>query len=125
MAFPSPADDYKENRLKLDDLILHPAATYFVKLSGLAMEPTFHTGDVLIVDRSIVALDMCAVVDIYKEQFLVRRIVTEDTQITLKADNPAFVDIVAKPEEIQVWGVITYAIHKATAPTYKIKHKAK
>jgi DNA polymerase V len=125
MAFPSPADDYREPRLALDDLIVHPAATYFVHNTGLAMEPTFHAGDVLIVDRAIVALDGRAVVVIYREQFLVRRIVITDDQITLKADNPAFVDIVASPEEIQVWGVITYAIHKDSAPTYKIKHKAK
>jgi DNA polymerase V len=57
MAFPSPADDYRDSRLSLDDLIVHPAATYFVRNTGLAMEPTFHAGDVLIVDRAIVALD--------------------------------------------------------------------
>jgi len=31
MSFPSPADDYLENRLRLDDLIVHPEATYFVR----------------------------------------------------------------------------------------------
>jgi DNA polymerase V len=111
--------------LALDDLIVHPAATYFVKMTGLAMEPTFHAGDVLIVDRAIVALDMRAVVVIYQEQFMVRRIITEDDQIILKADNPAFADIVDSPDNIQVWGVVTYSIHKDSAPTYKLKRKAK
>jgi DNA polymerase V len=110
--FPSPAADYKENRLKLDDLIVHPAATYFVKMGGLAMEPTFHGGDILIVDRAIIPLDGRAVVVIYRKQFLVRRIITADDQITLKADNPAFVDIVASSEQVDVWGVVTYAIHQ-------------
>ncbi len=110
--FPSPAADYKENRLKLDDLIVHPSATYFVRNKGLAMEPTFHAGDILIVDRAIVALDGRAVVVIYREQFLVRRITTTDDQVTLKADNPAFVDIVASSEQVDVWGVVAYAIHQ-------------
>src|SRR5437588_358405 len=110
--FPSPAADYKESRLRLDDLIVHPAATYFVKMGGLAMEPTFHAGDILIVDRAIIPLDGRAVVVIYRKQFMVRRIVTEDNRILLKADNPAFVDILASPDQIEVWSVVIYAIHK-------------
>ncbi|HLQ28073.1 MAG TPA: S24 family peptidase [Ktedonobacteraceae bacterium] len=112
MAFPSPAGDYKQSRLALDDLIVHPEATYFVRNRGLSMEPTFHKGDVLIVDRAIVPLDGRAVVVIYHEKFYVRRMVTVDNQVILKADNPAFVDIVAGPGDIEVWGVVTYAIHK-------------
>ena len=112
MTFPSPADDYKRPRLVLDDLIVHPSATYFVRNRGSSMQPTFHRGDILIVDRAIVPLDGRAVVVIYQEKFYVRRIITMDGQIILKADNPAFVDIVGTSEEIEVWGVVTYAIHK-------------
>src|SRR6266568_1991581 len=111
MSFPSPADDYKAPRLVLDDLIVHPEATFFVRIWGLAMESTFHRGDVLIVDRAVAPLDGRAVVVIYHEKFYVRRIVTEDERIILKADNPAFVDMVAAPDEVEVWGVITYGIH--------------
>jgi DNA polymerase V len=125
MPFPSPADDYVEPTLSLDDLIVHPAATYFVKNSGLSMEPTFHKGDILIVDRAIVPLDYRAVVVVYHENFYVRRIITEDHQITLKADNPAFVDMVIAPDDIQIWGVVTYAIHKDTAPTRKLPRRVK
>lgn len=110
--FSSPAADHKENRLKLDDLIVHPAATYFVKMGGLAMEPTFHGGDIRIVNWAIIPLDGRAVVVIYQKQFLVRRIITTDAQVTLKADNPAFVDIVTSPKQVDVWGVVTYAIHQ-------------
>ena len=125
MAFPSPADDYKRPRLVLDDLIVHPTATYFVRNSGTAMEPTFHRGDVLIVDRAIVPLDGRAVVVIYREKFFVRRIITTDEQIILKADNPAFVDIVGTAEDIEIWGVVTYAIHKDSAPTRKLPRRVK
>jgi hypothetical protein len=44
MSFPSPADDYSENRLRLDDLIVHREATFFVRHTGLSMEPTIHDG---------------------------------------------------------------------------------
>ena len=49
---------------------------------------------------------------IYREKFYVRRMLTMDNQVILTADNPAFVDMVAGPGEIEVWGVVTYAIHQ-------------
>lgn len=112
MSFPSPADDYLEPRLQLDSLITHPAATFFVRMKGVAMEPTIHAGDVLIVDRALVPLDGRAVVVIFQQQFLVRRVIIENDKITLKADNPAFLAIVAALDEIEIWGVVTYALHK-------------
>jgi len=42
-----------------------------------------------------------------------------------RADNPSFVDIVASPDEIELWGVVTYAIHKDTAPTRKLPRRVK
>ncbi len=89
------------------------------------MEPTFHRGDILIVDRALAPLDYRAVVVVYHENFYVRRIITEDHQVTLKADNPAFVDIVVQPDEVQIWGVVTYAIHKDTSPTRKLPLRVK
>jgi len=123
MSFPSPADDYLEPRLQLDSLIIHPAATFFVRMIGAAMEPTIHAGDVLIVDRAIVPLDGRAVVVIFQEKFFVRRILVEDERITLKADNRAFVDIVAAVDEIEVWGVVTYAITKLSSPTWRRRRR--
>lgn len=53
--FPSPAQDYIEKTLSLDDLCIRtPAATYFVRASGSSMERAgIHDGDVLVVDRSL------------------------------------------------------------------------
>ena len=123
MPFPSPADDYFEPQLQLDNLIVHPAATFFVRMTGIAMEPTIHAGDVLIVDRAIVPLDGRAVVVIFQEKFFVRRVIIEDEKVTLKADNPAFVEIVAALDEVEVWGVVTSAIHKLHAPTWKRRRR--
>ena len=57
--FPSPADDYKEKKLDLNELLIkQPEATFFVKASGDSMIGAgIHDGDMLIVDRSITASD--------------------------------------------------------------------
>lgn len=123
MSFPNPADDYREMRLSLDDLIVHREATYFVRHTGISMEPTIHDGDVLIVDRALIPLDYQVVVVRLHDQFMTRRIITyEDGYILLVADNTAFVIIeVTDEEDFEIWGVVTYSIHKLVAPTKKIR----
>lgn len=53
--FPSPAQDYVEQTLDLNELcIKHPAATFFVKVQGDSMiEAGIFSGDILVVDRSL------------------------------------------------------------------------
>ena len=53
--FPSPATDYMENKLDLNEyLVKHPAATFIVKASGPSMiEAGILSGDLLNVDRSV------------------------------------------------------------------------
>ena len=53
--FPSPATDYMENKLDLNEyLIKRPAATFIVRASGFSMtKANIYSGDLLIVDRSI------------------------------------------------------------------------
>ncbi len=52
--FPSPADDYIDCHLDLHEhLIEHPAATFYVRVSGASMVGAgIHDGDLLIVDRA-------------------------------------------------------------------------
>lgn len=51
--FPSPADDYIEQSLDLNDFIRHPAATYFIRATGESMvDGGILSGDLLIVDRA-------------------------------------------------------------------------
>lgn len=53
--FPSPADDFIDKKLNLNEyLIQHPAATFFCRVSGHSMKGLgIFDGDLLIVDRSI------------------------------------------------------------------------
>jgi len=53
--FPSPADDYVEKGLSLDELLIqHPSATYLVRAEGDSMLGSgIFNNDILIVDRSL------------------------------------------------------------------------
>ena len=53
--FPSPADDYIEKSLDLNELLVQkPAATFFVRAQGESMLGAgIHPNDILVVDRSI------------------------------------------------------------------------
>src|SRR6516225_8811 len=52
--FPSPADDYLEGPIDLNELLIrHPAATFFVRVSGDSMTGAgIQDGDLLIVDKA-------------------------------------------------------------------------
>ncbi|SQC42233.1 Error-prone repair protein UmuD [Klebsiella pneumoniae] len=52
--FPSPAQDYVEKRIDLNELLVqHPSATYFVKAAGDSMiDAGIDEGDLLVVDSA-------------------------------------------------------------------------
>ncbi len=62
--FPSPAADYEEGKLDLNrHLIRNPAATFFVRVTGDSMvKAGIHSGDLLVVDRSIEPRDKNVVI---------------------------------------------------------------
>lgn len=113
--FPSPADDYMENALDLNELLItHPAATFFVRVSGHSMTKAgIHNGDILIVDRSLKATSGKIVVAVVDGQFTVKRLkITASGKVWLLAENDDFSDIEAKGEQdIHIWGVVTNVIH--------------
>lgn len=124
MGFPNPAADHEENTLRLDDLIVHPEATFFIKMRGVAMEPTIHHGDLLVVDRALTPLDFQAVVVVIEDEFRVRRIIRGDESSLLRADNPEFPEMALENDAFDIWGVITYAVHKLLAPTRRIRRRS-
>ncbi len=113
--FASAADDYIENYLSLDShLIKNPTSTFFVRATGDCMKETIHPGDLLVVDRSLEATKDKIVLAIFNGEFTVKRLVIENRKIILRPDNPLFNDLVIhSPDDFQVWGVVTYIIHKA------------
>lgn len=114
--FPSPADDYIEKQLDLNDLIIkHPNATFFVRVEGDSMRDAgIFSGDILAVDRSLEAVSGKIIVAVLDGEFTVKRIHIGPRGITLLPENASFPAIkVTAESDFQVWGVVTYVIHKA------------
>ncbi len=114
--FPSPATDYLENKLDLNEyLVKHPAATYIVKANGSSMvDAGILSGDLLIVDRSVTPRNESIVIASIFGDLTVKKIRKKNTSLFLVSANSDYPSIEVKEEmECFIWGVVTYVIHKA------------
>ena len=112
--FPSPADDYVEGRLDLNaHLVRHPAATFFVRVSGDSMiDAGIHAGDLLIVDRSLEPADKNVVIAAIDGELTVKRIRMRGKKLLLVPENAEYETIaVDTGRDFEVWGVVTHVIH--------------
>lgn len=115
--FPSPADDFIEHQLDLNELIIqHPAATFFVRANGNSMLGAgIRSGDILVVDRSLTASNGKIVIALLNGEFTVKRLQVDPKGkgITLHSENEVYSPIEVPDEsDFQVWGVVTYVIHR-------------
>jgi DNA polymerase V len=114
--FPSPADDHLERSIDLnEELIQHPAATFFVRVKGESMHDAgIQSGDILVVDRSLAPTDRKIVVAMIDGEFTVKRFRNQDGRIFLEAANDQFPKIeVSGDQELVGWGVVSFVIHPA------------
>ena len=112
--FPSPADDYLDLPIDLNEfLIKHPAATFYVRVKGNSMEGAgIRNGDLLIVDRAEEPRNKSIVLGVINGEFTVKRIKKKGSDLYLMPDNPEFKPIkIDDNMDFQVWGV-TYVVHK-------------
>ena len=113
--FPSPADDYIEKTLDLNDLLIQkPAATFFVRAEGESMLGAgIHPNDILVVDRSLEPVVGKIVICALNGELTVKRLKNIGKEkITLGAENPAYADIIVQEYvELVIWGVVTNVIH--------------
>lgn len=108
--FPSPADDFLEGSLDLNDYIEHPAATYFVRAEGDSMTGAgIYNGDLLIVDRSIEARQGHIVIAVIQGELTVKRLKKDRGGWILMPENPDY-PAIPMAEETQIWGVVRNAI---------------
>ena len=112
--FPSAAEDDVEDRLDLNDLLIkHPAATFFLRVSGNSMiKAGIHDGDILIVDRSLEPSNGKVVIASVNGELTVKRLKIEGKKVQLVAENDAYkpIDITGEVE-FKIWGVVTNVIH--------------
>jgi len=113
--FPSPADDYLERNLDLNELLVaHPAATFYVRLSGDSMTGAgLYDGDILVVDRSVEPAHGHIVIAVLDGELTVKRLHRRDGVTQLRPENPRYPVIAIGPDrEFMVWGVVTGSVRK-------------
>ncbi|QPJ64694.1 MAG: translesion error-prone DNA polymerase V autoproteolytic subunit [Candidatus Nitrohelix vancouverensis] len=113
--FPSPADDYIESRIDLNEhLIQHKEATFFLRVQGDSMTGMgILNDDLLVVDRSLPVETGNIVIAAIDGEFTVKQLLIRQGTRILKAAHPAYRDIVIDPEgDLEIWGVVRWAIHK-------------
>ncbi|GBO88606.1 LexA family protein [Marinobacter salsuginis] len=113
--FPSPAADYAERPLDLNDYcIKKPAATFFVRAQGDSMRGVgIYDNDLLVVDRSLSAAHRRIVIAVVDGEFTVKRLdLSDPDRPVLRAENPEYQDIHLKDgNELQIFGVVRNVIH--------------
>ena len=113
--FPSPAQDYVEKHLDLNELMIrHPSATYFVRASGDSMTGAgIGDGDLLVVDSAKSAKHGDIVIASVYGEFTVKRLQTHPV-LQLIPMNPAYRPITVNGDELDIFGVVTFIV-KATS----------
>jgi DNA polymerase V len=112
--FPSPADDYVEVGIDLNEqLIHHPTSTFFLRVSGDSMLGAgIHDGDLLVVDRSLDARPGRVVVAVLDGAFTLKRLVRHRGRLRLEAANSAYPPLeLHRCGDVQIWGVAIHVIH--------------
>lgn len=92
-AFPSPAAEYLQPILNLQDFVVqHPTSTFFAR-AGTDMEHEIFENDILVIDRSLKPAAGNLVLIVKDNEFSLVRLAASTGQIT-------------------VWGVVTYVLHQ-------------
>ncbi len=123
--FPSPAEDYIDKKLDLNEhLIKHPSATFYVKVEGDSMiDAGIFSGDMLIVDRALEAIHKKIIVAVVDGEFTVKRLIIKKhknsdssnniNKIFLQPANKNYPTIeIMEDMEFEIWGVVTNVIHQ-------------
>nr|WP_176110417.1 translesion error-prone DNA polymerase V autoproteolytic subunit [Izhakiella australiensis] len=111
--FPSPAGDYVESELDLNEYcIQRPSATFFVRAIGQSMTDFgLYSGDLMIVDKSERPQHGDIVIAEIDGEFTVKRLLLTPRP-ALQPMNPSFPTLFPDPEQLQIFGVVTSFIHK-------------
>ena len=113
--FPSPAADFDEVRISLDQIVVkNKAATFYAKASGNSMIGAgIEDGDVLVIDRSLEPVNNKIAVCFIDGEFTVKRIKIEKDSICLAPENDAFEPIqITESNQLLIWGIVTYVLKK-------------
>lgn len=114
--FPSPAQDYIDRTLDFNrDLIKHPAATFYAKVSGDSMiDAGICDGDIVVIDKSLDAIDGDIIVGYIDNEFTMKYLDLSERHrgiIRLRPGNSKYEPITITPDdEFKVWGVVVHVV---------------
>ena len=112
--FPSPADDDLEGAIDLNEqLIRHPAATFFLRVQGDSMTGAgIRDGDLLVVDRAREAKSGSIVVAAVEGELTLKRLRIEGERGWLVPEHPDFAPLEIQGEMgLVIWGVVAHVVH--------------
>ena len=113
--FPSPAGDFKQDRISLDkELIKNKEATFFARVSGQSMVGAgLDHNDLLVIDRSLEPTNNKIAVCLIDGEFTVKRLKVENDRIWLKPENLDYKPIeITEQNQFIIWGIVTNVIKK-------------
>ena len=113
--FPSPADDFKELRISIDqEVVRNESATFYARVSGESMQGAgLDDGDLLVIDRSLEPKDNKIAVCFIDGEFTVKRLKVEADCIYLMPENKKYPPLkVTEENELIIWGIVTYVVKK-------------
>jgi len=112
--FPSPAEEWIEPSLKIENLLIfHPSTTFFMQVAGDAMVGMgIHEGDIIVVDRALEPADQRVIVAILGNTCTIKRLEMQPDSLLLHSAHPAYHSIdVTNRLDFHVWGVVTCVLH--------------
>ena len=113
--FPSPADDFKELRISIDqEVVRNEDATFYARVSGESMQGAgLDDGDLLVIDRSMEPKNGKIAVCCIDGEFTVKRLKVVEDGVFLIPENPKYQPIkVTEENELIIWGIVTYVVKK-------------
>ena len=113
--FPSPADDFKQQRLSLDQvLVKNKLSTFFARVSGQSMIGAgLDDNDLLVIDRSLEPEHNRIAVCFLDGEFTVKRLKVDKDGIWLQPENPDYPIIkITEENDFIIWGIVTNVIKK-------------
>ena len=113
--FPSPAENYINEKLDLNKyLIRNKASSFFVRVSGDSMINVgiFHN-DILIVDRSLIPIKHSIILASIDGELVIKKLIKDKLKnYYLKSENKNYPNIkLDSNTDTMIWGVVTYSIH--------------
>ncbi|MFQ6404709.1 LexA family protein [Methylophilus sp. 'Pure River'] len=113
--FPSPAQDYEQKFLDLNErYISNPPATFFFEVKGNSMEGAgIFEGDTVIVDRALKPKSSSIVIAAVDGEWMVKRLYKRGDTVKLLSEHPDHAPIAfSEGQELTIFGVVTYVIHQ-------------